>query len=136
MTLIWVHDDAISRDHPVFEEAGEGARAVFVYDADYYRDRGYSLKRLVFIMECVEDAGIEVLEGPFADTLLSLSPDHICVAKTPNPHYRDVMETLRQSTEVKSVAAPAFARVGDGIDLKRFFRYWKKAKKDLLRRDA
>ena len=136
MTVVWVHDDAISRDHPAVSEAGNGARAVFVFDPGYYRERGYSLKRLVFIMECVEDAGFVVLEGPFVETLLSLSPTTIRVAKTPNPHYRAVMDELRNHVDVTTVAEPAFARVGDGIDLRRFFRYWKRAKKDLLARDA
>ena len=136
MNLIWVNDDAISRDHPVFAEAGERARAVFVFDPDYYRAKGYSLKRLVFILECVEDAGFEVMEGDFATTLLSLSPDRIFVARSPNPHYREVVERLREQVDVKTVNERAFARLGADADLKRFFRYWNKAKRSILNPDA
>ena len=133
MGTVWVHDDAIGRDHPVFERAGEGARAVFVFDGAYYEARGYTLKRLVFIMECVEDAGFEMVEGDLLETLRALEGP-LLTARTPNPHYREVIESLRQTHDVTVVRETAFAQVGDGTDLKRFFRYWKKAKKSVMQR--
>ena len=133
MKIIWVHDDALSRDHPVFEAAGPDARAVFVFDADYYRSKGYSLKRLVFIMECVEDMGVEVLEGDLVRTLRGLGASTLHVARSPNPHYRDVMDALRGDLSLNVVKERPFAQLGSDPDLKRFFRYWKKAQKDLFR---
>ena len=132
--VVWVHDDAISRAHPVWERAGEGARGVWVYDDGYYRARGYSLKRIVFILECVEDAGFEVLEGAYADVLAGLGADTVFVARTPNPHFRQTIEDLRATTPVEVIKETAFAQLGEGADLRRFFRYWNKAKKSIMNR--
>ena len=130
-TTVWVHHDALSREHPVFERAGEGARALFVFDPDDYRTRGWSLKRLVFVVECVEDMDAEVVEGPLIDTLKSIDGP-LLTARTPDPHYREVIEAVRKSRELTTVKERPFATVGDTTDLKRFFRYWKKAKKSAM----
>ena len=135
MNLVWVHDDAISRDHPVFERAGE-ADAVFIFDTDYYRERGYSLKRLVFIMECVKDAGFEVKEGRFADILRELAPTELFTARTPNPHYTSVIAELREHMPVTVVKERPFATLDREPDLRRFFRYWKRAKKSVMKPDG
>ena len=136
MTLVWVHHDAISRAHPVFEAAGEGARAVFVFDAEDYRRRGWSLKRILFVMECVGDAGLEVLEGDALEVLRAQSADTVFVARTPDPRFREVIAGLRGEREVQVVKPVPFARPDGHPDLRRFFRYWKKARKSAMRPDT
>ena len=128
---VWVHHDALSRAHPVFERAGEGTRAIFVFDPDDYRARGWSLKRLVFVVECVESMGAEIIEGPLLDTLASIDGP-LLTARTPDLYYREVIEAVRRSRDITVVRERPFATVGDTADLKRFFRYWKKAKKSAM----
>ena len=132
MNLVWVHHDAISREHPVFAEAGEGARAVFIFDAESYRRRGYTFKRLLFILECVEDAGFEVVEGEYLDALRDLAPTTIFAARTPDPDFKAVLTGARAFAEVRTVKERPFARLNAEPDLKRFFRYWNKAKKSVM----
>jgi len=135
VTLVWVHDGAISRDHPVFARAGD-ADAVFIFDAEHYRVRGYSLKRLVFIMECAVHAGFDIREGRYTDILQELTPTELFVARTPDPDHKIVIDTLRKTTKITVVKERPFATIDREPDLRRFFRYWKRAKKSVMKPDA
>jgi len=57
VTLIWVHEDAITLDHPVSQAAGPHAQAIFIWDTEEHDRRNYSAKRRVFIYECAQDTG-------------------------------------------------------------------------------
>ena len=135
MSVIWVLEDALGLDHPVFAQADEDARAVFVFDAAAYERRGYSLKRLVFIMECVEAAGFEVIEGDRAEVLRGLGAERLYMARTPDPELKEIATKLRQDMEVHVVKAEPFVRLDKTPDVKRFFRYWKTAKKHAFDED-
>lgn len=127
--VIWVHLDALSRNHPVFEAAPE-ARAVFIWDAEDLARRGWTLKRCVFVMECVDAMGIEVLEGPASETLASLRADRIFYAKTADPALRAAVRGLK--VETISVAARPFTDVPRDTDMGRFFRFWNKARRSAM----
>ncbi len=127
--VIWVHLDALSRRHPVFEAAPE-ARAVFIWDAEDLARRGWTLKRCVFVMECVEAMGVEVLEGPAAKILESLQAERIFFAKTADPALRSAVRGLK--AETISVAARSFTDVPRDTDTGRFFRFWNKARRSAM----
>ena len=129
--VIWVHADALSATHRVFGEAPEDVRAVFVWDADELARRDWSLKRCVFVLECLAEMDVELLEGEPAAVLDGLQAERIYAATSPDPYIRGVLDAL--DTPVTRVAETRFADVPDGADLKRFFRYWNKAKKTALK---
>lgn len=128
--IIWVHADALSRDHPVFSVAPEGSRALYIWDAEDLSQRDWSLKRCVFVLECLADMGVEIVTGRTADVLLAIDADEIFTAATPDPNRLSVIEAMDHRVTV--VAAPAFAEVPVGTDMRRFFRYWNKAKRAAL----
>lgn len=128
--VIWVHIDALSREHPVFKEAGEGARAVFVWDAGDFARRDWTLKRCVFVMECVEDMGVDVVEGPYAEALSALAPSAVFMAETADPALQAVADAL--DVHVTRVAEPPFSDVPATTDMGRFFRFWNKARRSAL----
>jgi len=131
--IIWVHEDALRDNHPVTLAAGDNALAVFIWDNEYFRTQGYSLKRLVFIAECLADMNVSLYKGSTRDILYELSQDaKIFTASTPNPAFRRIIEAL----DIDVVADRPLARLDKNADMGRFFRYWKKAGKSVMGRDG
>ncbi|MGJ8561122.1 MAG: hypothetical protein ACSHX3_12875 [Litorimonas sp.] len=129
--IVWVHADALSRQHPVFAAAPENARAVYVWDADDLAQRGWSLKRCVFVLECLADMNVDILQGSTVDVLSAIRADRIFTPATPDPHRLHVIDAL--TSRIVVVPSDPFVTVPEGTDMGRFFRYWNKAKRSALR---
>ena len=52
--------------------------------------------------------------------------------ETPNPVFKEVITELKDTHMVKVIADTPLVIVPDDVDLKRFFRFWNKAKKSAL----
>jgi hypothetical protein len=127
--IIWVHEDALSDNHPVFNAAGYEARAVFVWDEGYLRAQGYSVKRLTFLLECLGNMNVEFYKGDTKTVLRELSDAaQIYTAATPNPAFNEIINAL----DITAVEDVPLARIDAPADLGRFFRYWKKAGKSVM----
>lgn len=129
--IIWVHADALSRHHPVFTEAPVDARVVYIWDAVDLARRNWSLKRCVFILECLADLDVEILQGGTGDVLAGLDADRIYTADTPDPYRRNAINALGATCTI--VKSAPFVSVPDDTDMGRFFRFWNKAKTSALR---
>lgn len=133
MNLIWVHEDAITLDHPVFAAAGENAKPVFIWDTEEHDRRAYSLKRRVFIYECAHDLDIPIYAGDTYTVLSDLAQSQaIYAAESPDPYIRNILSDLRDSYEVISIAKAKLAQIPEDTDTGRFFRFWNRAKKTAL----
>jgi hypothetical protein len=131
--LVWVNLDNITLDHPVMDAAGSEARAIFIWDGAEMNARHYSLKRRVFIFECVQDLGVPIYVGDPVDILSALAEEaDILTAHTPDPYVRDVLADLRDTHTVRVIDTPTLAVVPAGTDTGRFFRFWNKAKRSAL----
>lgn len=126
--IIWLHEDALRADHPLFAEAGD-VPAYFIWDDAYMAAMGYGLKRRVFIYETLLELPVEVIAGPIVETLQKRAPAHVLTGKTPNPHLKEMMNNLRAHAKVTAIADTAFVQMDAQPELKRFFKYWNKAKK-------
>jgi len=103
---------------------------VFVWDDAYFLSEGYSLKRLVFIYELLAGLDITCLKGDTAAVLKDYAKGRkIFVPKTPNPKFIAIMSHLDDAVIVPDTP---LVIVPDDVDLKRFFRFWKRAKKSAL----
>jgi hypothetical protein len=133
VSLIWVHEDAITLDHPIVNAAGVDARPVFIWDTAEHDRREYSLKRRVFIYECAHDLDIPIYAGDPCEILRAL-PDGetLYAAESPDPYIRQVLSDLRDSHEVVVIDARGLAEIPPNTDTGRFFRFWNKAKKSAL----
>lgn len=137
MTLIWVHEDAITLDHPVVAAAGESAQPVFIWDTDEHDQRGYSAKRRVFIYECAHELGIPIYTGDPYDVLVALAKGApIYAAASPDPYIRDILSDLGDTHEIATIEAPSLAQIPANTDTGRFFRFWNRAKKSALTHSA
>lgn len=129
--LVWLHEDALSMDHPVFEVAAPDSVAVFVWDDAYLQQMDYGFKRLLFIYESLLELDVRIVRGDLVDCLGQLARGQggrIRVPETPNPRLQQVVEQLRLEFEVEVVAERPFVTLPREPDLRRFFRYWNKAR--------
>ena len=130
--LVWLHEDALRPNHPVFDAAGPGSRAVFVWDDAYLQRMDYGFKRLVFIYETLLELPLSIVRGDLVDCLSQMARQHggrILVPATPNPRLQGITERLRGEFEVEVVADRPFVTLSREPDLRRFFRFWNSARK-------
>ena len=124
--LIWIHDEALRQDHPVF--AG-GGRAVFIWDDDYFDTIHAGFKQRGFIYEALLRLPVEIYKGKTVETLAELAEGaSIRAASTPNPYLRAIMADIRKTHQLTLVDEDVFAHLKGAPDLRRFFKYWNKAK--------
>lgn len=130
--LIWLHDEALRADHPVFAAAPQ-ARAVFIWDDALFQKMDYGFKKLVFIYEALTELPVDIIAGPTLDVLRDLAEgDDIFTPQSSNPHLVSIMAELSRDHSLHKVADDAFVRLNAKPDLKRFFRYWNKARKSAM----
>jgi len=133
MSVVWIHEDEMTLDHPAITMAGEGAEIVFIWDTERHDAKAYSLKRRVFIYECAVDLGVKIIPGNPFNILREMAGEQlIYTAWSPDPDYREIIADLRDTHEVKVIEAPGLVNVPDDVDTKRFFRFWNRAKKSAM----
>ena len=141
--FIWLHEDCLRATHPVFAHAPQ-ARAVFIWDDAYMDAMHYGLKRRVFIYETLCDLPVEIYAGDTIDTWRALQnmagASDIITGKTPNPALKAMMPTLREGLQLTTIADAPFVHLDaakdDAGQLRRFFKYWNKAKKNAFLYDG
>lgn len=133
MSLVWVHEDAMTLDHPALSAAGSGARPIFIWDTQEHDRREYALKRRVFIYECAHELNIPIYAGEAYSVLTALAQgDTIYAASSPDPYIRDILTDLRNEHDVVIVDTPQLASIPANTDTGRFFRFWNRAKKSAM----
>ena len=139
--LIWLHEDCLRATHHLFAHApdAEGA-AVFIWDDAYMNAMHYGLKRRVFIYETLCELSVDIYAGNTIETLKDrqsrLGVDEIITGKTPNPALKAMMHSLRARVKVSTIADAPFVQMDSPPELRRFFKYWNKAKKNAFRFDG
>jgi len=131
-SLIWLHDQALRNNHPVFSAAPDDSSAIFIWDEDYFKSMGYSLKRLVFIYESLCELPIDIIHGDTHETLRNLNPKNLFVPHSIDPFVTKIISELSQNRPVHVIRDEPFVRLPDDFTFKRFFNYWNKAEKRAL----
>ncbi len=128
--LVWLHEDCLRATHNIFAQ-DENARAVFIWDNAYLKAMHYGLARRVFIYETLCQLPVEIYAGDMVACLRKLAEecDEIITGKTPNPTLKQIMENLRGDKKVTTIADEPFVQMDSPPELRRFFKYWNKAKK-------
>ena len=129
--LIWLHEDLLRLDdHPVFNAKND--KPFFVWDPEYLQKMDYGFKKLVFIYETLCEMGIDIYKGPIVQTVLEVSAEHdafsLYTVWTPNPDLQRHMDDISKRIDLNIMRDIPFAKLEKSPDLKRFFRYWNKAK--------
>jgi len=128
--LVWLTLDSLSPAGPAAAAHPDAAR-VFVIDPRWLEEERPSLKRLVFIWECLADVpGVAIEVGDPRHVLprraAALGCDGLAVADTPCPLVRAAAADLAASMPIEIRDWPAFCDRGRLTDLGRFSRYWQK----------
>lgn len=133
MSYIWVHEDAMRLDHPVFQAAGGSAQPVFIWDTQEHDKRGYSFKRRVFIYESAQALNIPIYAGEPHEVLSALSDGSVLyAADTPDPYIQQILAELGRYQDVVKIGTEDLSHIPANADMGRFFRFWNKAKKSAL----
>jgi hypothetical protein len=128
-SLIWLHEEALTFNHPAFKVAPQDTKAIFVWDDKYFENLNYSLKRLVFIYETLCALPVDIIRGDTVSVITALAPSRLYVPSSNKPHIILMIEQLKLITAVDIIKEIEFAKIDDRADLKRFFKYWSLAEK-------
>ena len=129
-TLIWLHDEALRVNHPVFAAAPQGAKAIYIWDETYLKQMGYSLKRLVFIYETLSELNIDIIAGETCRIIDQFAPESLYFAKSYNPALNRIIADIPGRINLHAIAEEQFVDLPDYGEFKRFFKYWNKARKN------
>ncbi len=135
-TIIWVHGDCLSPASPAFTQFPDSP-ALFVFDEVVLAGYRLSMKRLVFLYECLLELPVVIRKGDVAQEILRFGREHrasrIVTMSTPAPRFQAVVEEVSQYIDMYELDGDRFVDLPPDIDLTRFSRYWRKAEREALR---
>jgi deoxyribodipyrimidine photo-lyase len=134
--LVWLTLDSASPRSPA-AAAHPGRPCVYVIDPAWLLRERPTLKRLVFLFECVADVpGVEVIIGDPRTVIPERAAAHGCdgvsLAETPCPLVRAAVAEIATRLPVEVRAWPTFCDRSRVTDLGRFSRYWQQVKRSAL----
>ena len=135
--LLWVHTDSLKPDAPTLL-AHPDSPSVFIWDRDWITQQNITLKRLVFLAECLQEMPntIELRFGNPAIELMAAAKgsgaDYILAQRTPDPHLLAAALAAEQVLPVVWYDPPPFVEEVRSLDLKRFSRYWQRAQNSAM----
>ena len=134
---IRVHEDALSQSHPVFSAAKNVKAVLFIWDNEYFQSQGYTVKRLLFIYECLLEMDVQIIKGNTLEVLSDFCEGEIFTASTPNPYFLDIVEQMgERSSKVTLVEDDPFSQIPQDEEMERFFRFWNKGRKSIMKPNA
>ena len=129
--LIWLNEDNLRVDHPVFEQTPENTQSVFIWDNVYFKKHNYSLKRLVFLYECLLELPVDIYEGETMNTLKTLCEKKaitkLWVPHSINPEINTLIQKIHDRVQIHIVKEKPFVTLKKEKNYTRFFPYWKNA---------
>jgi hypothetical protein len=127
--IIWIHEDNLNPLQPCFQQYPT-APALWVWD-DALPE--ISLKRRVFIYECLLALPVVIRRGDTSQELLTFAQEHhadtLCTAMSPSPAFVAICKALRPVLAIEILSPPPFLAYDGHLDLQRFSRYWRTAKR-------
>jgi hypothetical protein len=130
--IVWVHGDCLSPKNPALQTFPD-APAIWVWDDALLEEWQISLKRIVFIYECLLELPVTIRRGDVAAEVVAFAKEHnadgVVTADSPSPRFEAICDRIEDglSLEVKLWSPEPFVNYEGYIDLKRFSRYWRVA---------
>lgn len=129
--IVWVHGDCLSPKNPAILEYPD-APAIWVWDDALLKEWQISLKRIVFIYECLLELPVTIRRGNVATEVVAFAKEHgadgVATAQSPSPRFEAICNDIEDAgLEVEVWSSDPFVDYDGYIDLKRFSRYWRKA---------
>jgi deoxyribodipyrimidine photo-lyase len=138
--LAWLTLDSAAADSPALVSHPHAPR-LFVIDPRWLAAERPSLKRLVFLLECLADVpAVEILVGDPAGIVparaAALGCDGVVVSDSACQAVRAAAATIGAVMPLAVVAWPSFCDASRVDDLGRFSRYWQRVSRSALRPTA
>jgi len=135
--LVWLTLDSAAETSPAASLYPASPR-LFVIDPAWLDAERPSLKRIVFLIECLAEVpGVELLLGDpriaVATRAADLGCDAVAVAETSCPRARAAAAAISATLPVATLPWPPFCDRSKVRDLGRFSRYWEKVSASALR---
>ena len=128
--IVWIHGDCLSPQNPALQHAKD-APALFVWDEELLAQWQISLKRIVFMYECLLELPVTIRRGNVVEELRAFADEHhasrIVTSESVSPRFRVLRQQLARTHEVEVLPVEPFVRYSGEFDLRRFARYWKVA---------
>ncbi|GAB4472625.1 MAG: hypothetical protein Kow00124_10770 [Anaerolineae bacterium] len=128
--VVWVHGDCLSPHNPALR-AYPDAPAIFVWDDALIDAMAISLKRVVFIYECLLELPVTIRRGDPAAGVLAFAAEHnanqVITTASPSPRFAALVNALKQRVMVRVLPVEPLAAPEEQLDLARFSRYWRAA---------
>ena len=137
--IVWVHGDCLSPKNPALQ-AYPDAPAIWVWDDALLEEWQISLKRIVFIYECLLELPVTIRRGDVAAEVVAFAKecgaDGVVTADSPSPRFQVICDAIEDalSIEVEVRSLQPFVNYEGYIDLKRFSRYWRVAQQYVFAR--
>ncbi|TWT47695.1 deoxyribodipyrimidine photo-lyase [Botrimarina hoheduenensis] len=130
--VTWVHDEMLSAT-----VLTPGQSAVFVYDEAWLRCEGMSLKRIVFMHECLcEMPGVEVRRGDVVHEVRAFAERHSAHVIETFASRDPRLQAQARELGAQLLEPEPFIDLPAGVDLKRFSRYWRRAEPLVFRKPS
>jgi nucleotide-binding universal stress UspA family protein len=133
--VVWVHGDCLSPYGSALK-AYPNAPAIWVWDEALIEEWQLSLKRILFIYECLLELPVVIRRGDVAAEVVNFATeqnaDLVVTTQSPSPRFTDIYKEINRSVPVEVLAVEPFFEYSGYIDLKRFSRYWKVAERHLF----
>ena len=130
--IVWVHGDCLSPKNPALQTYPD-APAIWVWDEKLLEEWQISLKRVVFIYECLLELPVTIRRGDVAVEVVAFAKEHgadgVATADSPSPRFETICDDIEAASllEVEVLSPEPFVKYDGYIDLKRFSRYWRVA---------
>jgi len=131
--IIWIHGDSLNPNQPALSNYPESP-AIFVWDEVLLHKRQVSLKRILFIYECLLELPVTIRRGnvaaEIADFALTHQTGRVITTRSISPGFTQIVSTLsQQGIMVEVLDEEPFVQLPQEPDLRRFSRYWRLAQK-------
>lgn len=130
--VVWVHGDCLAPDSPALR-AHDGAPAIYVWDDELLSEWQISLKRVVFIYECLLELPVVIRRGDVAMEVVRFARAHnaerVVTVNTPSPRFDLIRASIAETLPVEVVDVEPFLNYDGHLDLQRFARYWRTAER-------
>lgn len=108
-----------------------GRPALWVWDEALLAASQLSLKRLVFLYECLLDLPVVIRRGDPAQEILTFAQEQgtpwVATTESPSPRFQEICSVLTEQLRLDVLAVEPFLAYKGHLDLKRFSRYWRVA---------
>lgn len=130
--VLWIHAEALGPANPALL-AHPDRPALFVFDDDLLGGAAgpISLKRIVFLYECLLELPVTIRCGAGAEEVLAFAARHradgVVTSAWVDPQLGAIAATVAATLPLNVLEPEPFVDLPEPVDLRRFSRYWRSA---------